>query len=552
MVLAIRKFGPDSHGIDQSNGGLLRPLNCVICTGANKMGALSGHPRGLYMLFFAEMWERFSYYGMRALLVLYMTQGFLKFPDKNAFAVYGAYTSLVYASPIIGGLLADQILGYRRAIILGGSLMAAGHLLMTQENSYMFFTALALIICGNGFFKPNISSLVGKLYGEGDPKRDAGFTIFYMGINLGAGLAPILCGIAADYFGRKTMVDGKEVIEKAFHYGFGLATIGMIMGLIVFTLGQNVLGDKGLPPNREKLAKWGIPIYISSIVVAPMIAILLQYGSFVGYLLIGFGVLTLSSLIGLALKEERVPRQRMFVIFSLMFFHMIFWAFFEQAGSSLTLFAERNVNRTFMGSEIPTATLQAVNPVFIWVFGPLLASLWVSLANKKKDPAAPYKFALGIFQLGLGFGLIWLSTLMADSSGKTMLLFLILGYLGHTTGELCISPVGLSTVTKMAPVRIVGLMMGAWFLSNAFANYLAGMIAALTGVEEGGGKQAETATAVESLAVYGDVFGKIAISAVVVSLLCLVLAPFLTKMMHLDKLAKGLDEHLTDVHEELA
>lgn len=515
------------------------------------MGALSGHPRGLYMLFFAEMWERFSYYGMRALLVLYMTQGFLKFPDQNAFAVYGAYTSLVYASPIIGGLLADQILGYRRAIILGGSLMAAGHLLMTQESEYFFFTALALIICGNGFFKPNISSLVGKLYEQGDPKRDAGFTIFYMGINLGAGLAPILCGIAADYFGTTSVIDGKEVIDKAFHYGFGLATFGMISGLVVFILGQGVLGDKGLPPSREKLAKWGIPIYVSSVVIAPMIAVLLQYNNLVGYLLIGFGILTLSSLIGVALKEERVPRQRMFVIFILMFFHMIFWAFFEQAGSSLTLFAERNVNRTVMGYEIPTATLQAVNPVFIWVFGPILASLWVALAHKKRDPAAPYKFGLGIFQLGIGFGVIWLSTLLADSSGKTMLLFLILGYLGHTTGELCISPVGLSTVTKMAPVRIVGLMMGAWFLSNAFANYLAGMIAALTGVEEGGGKGSETASAVESLAIYGDVFSKIAVSAIVVSLLCLVIAPFLTRMMHLETVLKDPNEHLTDVHEEL-
>jgi POT family proton-dependent oligopeptide transporter len=277
----------------------------------------------------------------------------------------------------------------------------------------------------------------------------------------------------------------------------------------------------------------------------------LQYSSVVGYLLIGVGVLTLSSLIGLAMKEERIPRQRMFVVFILMFFHMMFWAFFEQAGSSLTLFAERNVNRTFMGSEIPTATLQAINPIFIWVFGPLLASLWVSLAAKRKDPAAPFKFALGIFQLGLGFGVIWLSTLVADSSGKTMLLFLILGYLGHTTRELCISPVGLSTVTKLAPVRIVGLMMGAWFLSNAFANYLASAIAALTGVEEGG-KSDKAAAATETLAVYGDVFGKIAVSAFIISVLCLVMAPFLTKMMHLESINKNPDEHLTDSHEAIA
>lgn len=517
------------------------------------MGALSGHPRGLYMLFFAEMWERFSYYGMRALLVLYMTQGFLKYNDENAYAIYGAYTGLVYAAPVIGGLLADQILGYRRAIILGGTLMALGHLLMTQENSFMFFTALALIICGNGFFKPNISSVVGQLYEEGDPKRDSGFTIFYMGINLGAGLAPILCGLVAEHFGRTSMIDGKEVVEKAFHYGFGLATIGMILGLIVFILGQGVLGDRGLPPSQEKLKKWGLPIYVSSILIAPMIGMLLQYHSAVGYLLIGTGVLTLGSLFAVALREEKVARQRMFVVFALMFFQMVFWSFFEQAGSSLTLFAERNVHRTILGNEVPSAALQSVNPIFIWIFGPLFAGLWMKLDAKRRDPSAPTKFGLGLLQLGLGFGAIWLGAKLADSQGMVLLIFLILGYMLHTTGELCLSPVGLSMVTKMAPGRIVGMVMGAWFLSTAFANYLAGIIASFTGVGEGhGGGDSAAAAASESVRIYGDVFGKIAVAAIVVSLLAFALSPILSKWMHMDKIMKPRDGHLTDVHEELA
>lgn len=516
------------------------------------MGALSGHPRGLYMLFFAEMWERFSYYGMRALLVLYMTQGFLKYNDENAYAIYGAYTGLVYAAPVIGGLLADQILGYRRAIILGGSLMAGGHLLMTQENSFAFFTALALIICGNGFFKPNISSMVGKLYEPGDSKRDAGFTIFYMGINLGAGLAPVLVGLVADKYATRTMIDGKEVVEKAFHYGFGLATIGMIAGLIVFILGQGVLGDRGLPPNQEKLKKYALPIYVSSILIAPMVGFLLQFHSLVGYLLIGTGILTLGSLFAVALKEEKVARQRMFVVFSLMFFQMVFWAFFEQAGSSLTLFAERNVHRSVLGAEVPTAALQAVNPVFIWIFGPLFAALWVKLGAQKRDPSAPTKFGFGLLQLSLGFAVIWLGSMMADSSGKVLLLFLIFGYMGHTTGELCLSPVGLSMVTKMAPMRIVGMVMGAWFLSIAFANYLAGIIASFTGVSEGGGKESVVPAATETVKVYGGVFGTIAVAAFVASLLAFALSPILTKWMHMDELGKSNDKHLTDVHEELA
>jgi POT family proton-dependent oligopeptide transporter len=515
------------------------------------MGALTGHPRGLYMLFFAEMWERFSYYGMRALLVLYMTQGFLKYSDGDAYAIYGAYTGLVYALPVLGGLLADQVLGYRRAIILGGSLMAAGHLLMTIEDKFAFYTALALIICGNGFFKPNISSLVGKLYPEGDPKRDAGFTIFYMGINLGAGLAPILCGLVAAQFATKSMVDGKEVVNQAFHYGFGLATIGMILGLIVFSVFQGVLGDKGLPPNREMLKKWGIPIYASSMLIAPMIALLLQYDELVGYLLGATAILTLGSLIAVAMREEKVARQRMFTVFVLMFFHMVFWAFFEQAGSSLTLFAERNVYRSILGWQVPTAALASINPIFIWIFGPLFATLWTMLGAKKRDPSAPTKFGWALLQIGLGFFIIWIGSKMADAQGMVLLLFLILGYMFHTTGELCLSPVGLSMVTKMSPARIVGMMMGAWFLSIAMANYLAGIIAKFTGVSEGGGDKAQVPSATESVMVYGDVFIKIAIASVVAAILCFVLSPILTKWMHLDKLGKT-EEHFTDAHEEIA
>ncbi|MGQ9651803.1 MAG: peptide MFS transporter [Phycisphaerae bacterium] len=711
-----------------------------------------GHPAGLFTLFFAEMWERFSFYGMRALLVLYMLKGFLEYGDSDAYAIYGSYCALVYMTPFFGGMLADRLLGARRAVVLGGLLMAAGHLMMTVQTGIGFFSALALLICGNGFFKPNISTIVGSLYPPGSPRRDGGFTIFYMGVNLGAAMSPLLCG----YIG--------ETIS--WHYGFGLATIGMLVGIAVFVapslvsqvsmfflalaaaLNIFVVPDMKLPneafrmyPNyvllaalvlagwmtfrelgqgtiRESLSSawlarivimagaiaagavlfWQHPdnpfstavnVFVGvSLLVAAMVAwvalgrgglpkeagappdverlrrpvlgilsaestvylgTLLSVGVFV-LLVSGFAVfktdlrpLTLISdeytrrlaasehalgqilavfvqemsrpaglallLAGLAaiiylalevFRLDRIPRQRMFVVLVLTFFQMLFWAFFEQAGSSVNNFTDRNVDRVIeeyritadqvgrtieiqptqeqlgyhngdqlftlnildqlrkenkdkpdftikwevaednvgMGvagrvAEIPTSTFQSVNPIFILLFGLLFTALWGFLGKRGWEPSTPVKFSLGLLQLGLGFAAFWYGAQTSNERGMVLLAWLYLGYLLQTTGELCLSPVGLSMITKLSPGHLVSTVMGTWFLATAYSQYLAAIISQFTGVKsdgEAGGMVIPPPT--ETVHLYGNVFGKIAIAAIISALICFALMPLLKCWMH--------------------
>jgi len=907
---------------------------------------LFGHPTGLFALFFAEMWERFSYYGMRALLVFYMIKGFLGYNDNDAYGVYGAYTALVYATPFIGGMLADRLLGRRQAVILGGLLMAAGHLAMTVENETVFFIALALLICGNGFFKPNISTIVGSLYPKGSPKKDAGFTIFYMGINLGAAMSPVICGYVGETWG--------------WHYGFGLATAGMLLGVAVFVaptrltqwlilsgaiasavampflqdtllqlfvcillsvslatagfisfvaLGRGGLPEEaGAPPSEERLASPAFPelrenavTYYLAIIAAilalqlvaapsslegwmlagmaaaaivlpwvtaryavfvcvagaiPTFVLLVQRNEVAGSLLLVLGVLAFGSLLREALRSTRIERQRMYVVLILMFFSMLFWAFFEQAGSSVNNFTDRNIDRveedyvidkarfekeaagageyqikfrippktddeelqglpllsqeqlgwkcdeevfqrvarakarqeaekekkekeagkeealgshvadlaenvekivkrldqerddeettvsvrvspkkvpegnppkkdeaptpkegaprpgaatsttevtapaaeedvtisedggpvlvftfqrtgdtkealpvrfdvsgtaTFikpekdkekeekdkdkektdytqtgadsfgessgtvtipagvseatvtidpmedekleedetvvltvasgadyvpgdrneatgtirnddriftithlsilrdeakrdeatdedkvltwtvtrehigMGvgkAEIPASVFQAANPIFILLFGLVFSALWAVMEGWGIEPSTPVKFALGLVQLGLAFGAFWYGAQMANDRGMVAMSWLLLGYLLQTTGELCLSPVGLAMVTKLSPGRIVSTVMGAWFLATAFSNYLAGIIATFTGVSHGEEGQQVIPPPQETVDLYGDVFGTIALTAIVSGLICLALAPLLTRWMH--------------------
>lgn len=798
---------------------------------------LFGHPTGLFTLFFAEMWERFSYYGMRALLLFYMVKGFLGYGDRDGYAVYGAYTALVYMTPFFGGMLADRLLGARRAVVLGGLLMAAGHLMMTVENHVAFFTALALLICGNGFFKPNISTIVGSLYPQGSPKRDGGFTIFYMGINLGAAMSPLLCGYIGETYG--------------WHYGFGLATIGMLTGVAVFVnwLPPEKAGD---PPDWERLRarpvlisqllimgaaitaavglfvyhpenpfvigihilvgisllaagviacvalkngvggliniEWGV--YLGAILLIPVFVLLVsgfspltkdkrpvtlvpasvinqlsadelmyaqlkktrkavessnearidrdaaalerlqkngdlqdqQYAAFrevvklakakewakaqamveglsademmqaqrkklreaiesrneaaidrladelerlqekndlqdrqyarlreilklakgqewekaqakveqsrglfprarmkniaavflgemskpAGLILLASGLLAIVYLGIETFRLDKVHRERMFVVLILTFFSMLFWAFFEQAGSSVNNFTDRNVDRVFerdeitaddvgktikiqptqeqlgyhngdqlftndvldklrdqqkeekkdpdfviewtvakdnldMGGmgiakrtqEIPASTLQSINPIYILILGLPFTVLWAVLSKLRLEPSTPVKFALGLLQLGLGFGAFWYGAQAADERGMVALGWLLLGYLLHTTGELCLSPVGLSMVTKLSPRRLVSTVMGVWFLATAFSQLLAAIIAQFTGVvEENSAGENVIPVPKETVDVYGDVFGTIAISAMVSALICLVLAPLLTRWMH--------------------
>ena len=479
----------------------------------------SGHPKGLYVLFGAEMWERFSYYGMRALLVLYMTDH-MSFSDDAAYGVYGAYTALVYATPVFGGMIADKILGFRKAVMLGGTLMALGHFAMAMES--MLYVALAFLIVGNGFFKPNISSIVGKLYKKGDPRRDAGFTIFYMGINLGAFLSPIVCG----WLGQ----------EVGWHWGFGLAGIGMIIGLVNFALGSHRFAGLAEPPatdNHSVQVRNQWLVYIGAFLAVGVAWFLVRQTELVGYMLNGFGIFVLAALVAYMISKcSSDERRALIVALVLTAYSVLFWSFFEQAGSSLNLFTERNVNKSFFGwFEIPASVFQAVNAGFIVLLAPVFSMLWRGLAARGREPSTPVKFGLALIQLGLGFVALWAGAILFSEAGVVALGWLILGYLLHTTGELCLSPVGLSMITRLSPMRIVGLMMGVWFLASAYAQYVAAGIARLmsiVGAEGGEGGVLEKEAMVQ---VYGNGFGQIALFAIGGGFVMLIVSPILNRIL---------------------
>lgn len=696
---------------------------------------LLGHPTGLYTLFFAEMWERFSYYGMRALLIFYMIKGFLGYGDKDANAVYGAYTALVYMTPFFGGMIADKFLGARTTVVIGGLLMAAGHLLMTIQTDYIFFLALAFLIAGNGYFKPNISTIVGTLYPPNSPKRDGGFTIFYIGINLGAAMAPLLCGYIGETYG--------------WHKGFGLATVGMLVGLAVF-VAPNIItqflilvtailsaiglvlfnpGDTytfminiavaiallisgaaavialaagGLPDDAGKTTNPDnyianlIKVLIGTAFVIPLFVLLVSgfsvlpgvnematlipesitepmeqssnklvkgLAEFVkeasrpaGLILIIAGMGASVYLIRQAFALNKVGRQRMYVVFVLTFFSLLFWAFFEQSGSSVNNFTDRNIDRvleervvenadvgttdklrlvadsteptlaemdylsqeylghvnantaffdrirtavngvedakeeskrmdfaarqqtiegivgdprltmtglTYLreyaksdtattadktiqwtyaeenigrlglgGTEIPASVYQAVNPIYIMVFGLIFSVLWTYMANHGLEPSTPVKFAFGLIQLGVGFLCLYLGAQRCDSDGMVGMIWLLMMYLLLTTGELCLSPVGLSMITKLSPSHLVSTVMGAWFLATAFSQFLAAIIAQFAAVNESGNL---VPAPIETVNIYGNVYQLVAFMAIGSGVICLLLSPILKKWMHLDQ-----------------
>ncbi len=678
----------------------------------------AGHPPSLFVLFFAEMWERFSYYGMRALLVFYMMKGFLGYGDKEAYAVYGAYVALVYMTPFFGGMLADRLLGYRKAVILGGLLMGFGHAVMGIHPELLawltgdalahsistgaFFIALALLIVGNGFFKPNISSIVGSQYADKDPRLDSGFTIFYIGINLGAAMAPLLCGYVGETYG--------------WHYGFSLATVGMLVGLAAFwiptkpakwlilvaaavaalnmvllQLGfwdwagnrlftafgwatlepelamltvknafllvvnsavaialaaagvitflalsrEGLPPEAGAPPDQALLKKPVVgPIsaewltYIGSFVIVPAVALLLwsnaQYqfisdetlapmvdagglsklaGTLLGEfsrptgLLLGLSGLAFVYIFVQAVRSHRIVRNRLLVVLVLFGFSALFWSFFEQAGSSMNNFADRNVDRVFEGqtvsaadlgqmqltltqeqlgynqngkvftldqlddareaneldvtwtlteehvgmgivsdtaggSVVPASTFQSANPIYILLFGMLFSAMWSQLGKRGIEPSSPMKFVMGLLQLGLGFIVLWYGASIADGRGMTGMSWLLLGYLLHTTGELCLSPIGLSMVVKLSPKHLVATVMGGWFLATAFSGYVAAIIATFTSVGGHGGADGAVPPPIETIGVYGSVFLNIGLAALASALLLLILVPFLKMGMH--------------------
>ena len=480
-----------------------------------------GHPKGLFVCFATEMWERFSYYGMRALLILYLTKHW-EFTDATSYLIYGAYTSLVYIMPVFGGMLADQILGSKKAVTYGAILLVFGHLGMTVEsNEQIFYLSLALIVSGVGFLKPNISTMVGALYEEGDPRRDSGFTIFYMGINIGAFTATLLCG----YLGE----------QVGWAYGFGAAGIGMLFGLIIFLWGQKYLEGLAEPPSNKYLQKMnGISYeswaYISGIFMVLVTWFLVQNSQVVGQLLGGFGAIFIGAWLLYALfRCAPDERDRLIVVGILILFSLIFWALFEQAGSSLNILTDRGVNRVIFGWEVPASMFQSLNAGFIFTIAPLFAMLWIALAKRNMEPSTPIKFSIGIILVGLGF--LALVYGMRSSEGlQTGVFWIILIYLLHTLGELCLSPVGLSSVTKLSPQRIVGFMMGMWFFASAAGNYVAGLIARATASDSSGvSNDVFDLTQKQS---FMDVYTDVGLMAIGCGIFLAILTPILKKLMH--------------------
>jgi proton-dependent oligopeptide transporter, POT family len=439
---------------------------------------LGGHPPGLRTLFFTEMWERFSYYGMRALLILYMTAstaaGGLGFAVPKAAAIYGLYTGMVYFTALPGGWVADRLLGQKRAVLIGGVLIALGHFSIATNVLTFFYAGLVLIVLGTGLLKPNISSIVGQLYEPGDPRRDAGFSIFYMGINLGAWISPIVCGFMAQHEAfRRVLASVGIQAEHTWHWGFGAAGVGMTLGLVQYWWGRDRL--KGVGELKEAaqnfVAAW-----------MGVVGSLLALGALIWFAWDLRYVMMLLAAVGFfawLLAQARTPqeRTRTVALIILFIFSVLFWAAFEQAGSSLNLFAEHRTRLSFLGFDFPASWLQSINAMFIWMLAPVFAWIWVRLGPR--EPSSPAKFALGLFFVGFGFLPVALASYLSESSGGGLVspLWLVLLYLFHTIGELCLSPVGLSTVTKLAPERLVGSMMGVWFLALSLGNVLGGWAA---------------------------------------------------------------------------
>ncbi len=473
-----------------------------------------GHPKGLYMLFFAEMWERFSFYGMRALLIFYLTQHWL-FSDGESNVIYGAYGAMVYVTPILGGWLADRYLGQRKAVLFGGVLLTLGHLAMAFEGDggqsdptiSVFWLALALIIVGSGFLKANISVMVGQLYKLTDGRRDAAYTIFYMGINVGAAAGTILVG----YLGQ----------TLGWAYGFGLAGIGMVAGLIVFALGKAALRGTGEPPAFLAPSKEWM-IYAVGIVAVAMMWGLIQYREVIQTLLIVTGVSLLGYVLFQAFKLEKEPRERIFAILFLVALNPVFWGLFDQAGGSLNLYTDRFVEI----GDVPASVFQSINPIYIIIFAPLFAMAWQWLGNRGLEPSAPAKFALALFQVGAGFLVFVWGANSVGMAAMTPVLFVFLIYLLHTTGELCLSPVGLSAMNRLAPGFMASLIMGAWFYMTAVGTYVAGKIGEATGGEDG---------AMDKVATL-DIYTQIGWIAIGVGAIVLLLSPIVKRWMHLDTL----------------
>jgi len=482
-----------------------------------------GHPRGLSTLFFTELWERFSYYGMRALLVLFMTTAALEgnpgldFGEGKAGAIYGLYTFFVYVLALPGGWIADNIWGQRKAVFVGGCIIALGHFTMAGpliglSDQFSFFVGLLFIAVGTGLLKPNVSMMVGDLYPQGGARRDAGFSIFYMGINLGAFAGPILTGWLGETYN--------------WHYGFSVAGLGMILGLIQYRFGTKYLGDAGLLITKaseselKRKIRWTYTVVALSFLVSVILGIVLlqrleleTIAAGLGYSVIVIAILFFAYLL-IFTDHTALEKKRLIVIFWLFILSAIFWSGFEQAGSSLNLFARDSTNRMMGGWELPASWLQSVNSTFIIILAPVFGSLWVTLARLQRNPSIPVKFAIGLLGLSAGFFVIAWGAANAQNGSLASPVWLVMMYFLHTVGELSLSPVGLSSITKLAPVGRVGQMMGVWFIGTALGNLFAGLVAG----------QLETLAPM-------DLFWNVGMTIGIAGVVALVVFPFIKRLM---------------------
>jgi POT family proton-dependent oligopeptide transporter len=486
-----------------------------------------GHPSGLSTLFFTEMWERFSYYGMRAILTLYMTkslaEGGLNFDEKYAGIIYATYVSSVWYLPLIGGWLADRIFGARRAVLFGGIIIACGHYSMAINSLFTFYAGLILIACGTGLLKPNISAMVGQLYPEGDQRRDAGFSIFYMGINLGAFLSPIVVGFLAQAEASRNFIKSLGFDpNSAWHWGFGAAGVGMTLGIIQYLLGQRKLATVGNKPEPlsavETDKRVGVDYVTLILAIVGGVA-----GAGLGFYYGEAGALSAlfpcvvgffaGYLIGTTRLLNGDELKRVLVIFILFLFSILFWMTYEQAGSSLTLFADRLTRTTIFGWTYPSSWFQSVPAIFVIIFAPIIGAIWQTLG--KRQPSSPGKFTIGLFFAGIAFVVIAFAATLT-TAGRVSPAWLVLVYFLQTIGELCLSPVGLSTVSKLSPARMLGLMMGVWFLSISIGSYIAGLT---TRLFEG-----------NDAAVLTRAFGMFAGITLLAAIILAVLTPLIKKM----------------------
>jgi len=444
-----------------------------------------GHPRGLSTLFFTEMWERFSYYGMRALLTLYMTKsvvdGGLGFDEAYSGVIYATYTSSVWYLPLVGGWLADKFLGARRAVLIGGIIIACGHYSMAFDSKPTFYAALILIAFGTGLLKPNISAMVGQLYSPDDKRRDAGFSIFYMGINLGAFISPFVTGfLAQGAFFKRVIISIGLNPAHSWHWGFAAAGVGMTIGVIQYVLGGSRLRDAGLKPTKTaeqtgETTKKSFDLITSVLsVVGALLGATFGYRYDAGWISVPFWTVC-GYFVGYLGGTTRLLKgdelRRVLVIFILVLFSIIFWMTYEQAGSSLTLFADRLTVKTIFGWEYPSSWFQSVPAIFVIILAPVFAYIWQRMGDRQ--PSSPAKFAFGLFFAGIAFVVITFAARLTGA-GPVSPLWLVVVYFIQTVGEMCLSPVGLSTVTRLSPARMVGLMMGVWFLSISVGSYIAG------------------------------------------------------------------------------